>query len=185
MFKKALLAVAATAASTAAMAHVSVESPKSVSAGQTVNIVVQVPHGCDGQTTKGVTVDLPNGFLDAKPQPKAGWKVSTKTDKYDKTYKLWGDDVKEGVKQVTWSGGSLPNDQYDTFLIHGVVANELHHEDADKLFFPVTQACEKMTVKWTDTSGKMMHGHEWDKPMTAPSVKLGAGEVSGMDHHHH
>ena len=50
-----------------------------IMAGKTAKIVLRVPHGCDGQATLTVAIELPEGLYAAKPMPKADWTLATET----------------------------------------------------------------------------------------------------------
>src|SRR3546814_5265373 len=65
------LSLAATA-----QAHVTLEQPEAA-ASSTYKAVVRVPHGCEGEATLKVRVQIPEGFINVKPQPKAGWALET------------------------------------------------------------------------------------------------------------
>src|SRR5690349_7299994 len=94
-----------------ALAHVTLETGEAA-AGSTYKAVLRVPHGCEGKATTAVRVKLPEGFIAAKPMPKAGWELKTVKGKYAKSYELWGEKVTEGVQEVDWIGGNLPDDYY-------------------------------------------------------------------------
>jgi periplasmic copper chaperone A len=49
---------------------------ENATAESTLVAALQVPHGCEGGlATTEVQVQLPEGFIAAKPQPKAGWEL--------------------------------------------------------------------------------------------------------------
>ena len=47
---------------------------------------------------------------------------------------------REGVKEIVWSGGKLPDEHYDEFVFAGFLASDLK---PGPLYIPVTQECEK------------------------------------------
>ncbi len=61
-----LLAVGSTAS-----AHVALEA-KQAKVGAGYKAVFGVPHGCEGQPTTEVSIDIPEGIIAVKPMPKAG-----------------------------------------------------------------------------------------------------------------
>ena len=79
--------------------------------------VFAVPHGCAGSATIKIRVQIPEGVIAVKPMPKAGWNVETIKGKYAAEYDYHGAKYSEGVKEVVWSGGKLPDDNYDEFVI--------------------------------------------------------------------
>src|SRR5690606_503431 len=118
-----------------ASAHSSLEQ-KEAKAGSFYKAVIRIPHGCDGRATTAVKVDLPEGFISAQPQPKAGWKVKTTKSDYAQAYQVHGKDVASGVRRVVWSDGELPSDYYDEFVVVGQLAS---FDKNTVLSFPVTQ----------------------------------------------
>ena len=81
----ALAALLSAAAFAGAEAHVTFLD-KEAKLDSTILATLQVPHGCDGKATTEVRVKLPEGFVFAKPQPKAGWELEVIKGDYQKTY---------------------------------------------------------------------------------------------------
>ena len=130
--KTSLFPTAATAllavplVSGAANAHVSLERSEAAR-GTSYKAVLKIPHGCDGASTHTVRVEIPEGFISVKPMPKPGWKIDTVSGPYAKTYAFYhGKSLKEGVKEIQWSGGDLPDAYYDEFVASGFVAKDVH-----------------------------------------------------------
>ena len=67
--------------------------------------------------TVKIRVQIPEGVIAVKPMPKPGWSVETVKGKYAASYELHGATIAEGVKEVTWSGGKLADDNYDEFVV--------------------------------------------------------------------
>ncbi len=89
----------------------------------TIVAALQVPHGCDGGlATTEVQIKLPEGFITAKPQPKAGWDLEVIKGDYQKAYKNHGKDIKSGAVEIRWKGGNLPDEFYDTFAVQGKIS---------------------------------------------------------------
>ena len=63
--------------------------------------------------------------------PKPGWKLDTVSGKYPLSYSLGGAKVSEGVTEVRWSGGNLPDTFYDEFVFTSAIANELEPRQDD------------------------------------------------------
>ena len=169
-------ALALTAASVVtALAHAGLE--KSEAPAGSYKAVVSVPHGCDGQATHTVRIDLPEGFIGAKPMPKAGWQLAIEKGDYAKAYKLHGRDVSSGAKAVTWSGGDLADDQYDEFVVNGTLAGE----PGTTLPFIVTQLCADGQVVWNQIAAAGQDPHSLERP--APVVTIGASTEGGHDGH--
>ena len=63
-----------------------------------------------------IRVKLPEGVIVAKPMPKPGWQLATIKGKYAKAYDYYGSSLSEGVTEIDWTGGNLPDDWYDEFV---------------------------------------------------------------------
>ena len=151
----------------AALAHVSLETQEAA-VGSTYKAVLRVPHGCGGKATTAVRVKVPEGVLAVKPMPKAGWKLETTKGKYAKSYELWGETVSEGVTEVNWSGGDLPDEFYDEFVFRGTLAADL--PAGEKLFFPVVQECADAAERWIEIPAEGQDEDALELP--APGLKL-------------
>lgn len=130
-----------------AFAHVTLETGEAA-VGSTYKAVLRVPHGCEGKATTAIRVKIPEGFIAVKPMPKPGWKLETVKGKYAKSYELWGETVAEGVTEVDWSGGELPDEFYDEFVFRGTLAGDL--PAGGRLFFPVVQECGEAADRWIE-----------------------------------
>lgn len=172
--KSVLIAGAFAALATTASAHATLEQNE-VKAGETVKITLRVPHGCKGEATHTVHIALPDGFYAAKPMPKAGWELTTATGAYAMPYNNHGREMTEGLREVTWSGGDLPDAWYDEFSVRGTFGPDV--APGTVLYFPAIQTCANGTADWTDTSGSH------DVPNPAPKVTVLAGG-GGHSHGH-
>jgi uncharacterized protein YcnI len=139
----AVLAISASGA----FAHITLATPEAP-AGSSYNALFQVPHGCDGAATTKLRVRIPDGMIGVKPQPKAGWTLETVKGPYDKAYTLYGTRLTEGVREVVWSGGNLPDAFYDEFLLRGTLSADL--PAGTELFFPVIQECGSASEAWIE-----------------------------------
>ncbi|MCE9649330.1 MAG: YcnI family protein [Parvibaculum sp.] len=178
LFSIAAIAAVFAAFTTPASAHITLENGMS-SWGAYYKAVFRVPHGCDGAATTGVTVDIPEGVISVKPMPKPGWKITTVAGPYAHTYTSHGKPVSEGVKNVDWSGGSLPDDQFDEFVFLAKLPDD---KEIMRIYFPVTQTCGATVVRWNQIAKPDQNVHELKNP--APSVDLMAAHdgMEGMQH---
>lgn len=163
-----LAALSLAGLSAPAFAHVSFETG-TAAIGAGYKGVLRIPHGCDGQPTTSVSVTIPEGFFDVRPMPHAGWTLETVTGAYEHTYQLHGESLGEGVKEITWSGGELPDAHYDEFVFTGTFAPDLA---PGPLAFPTVQTCAAGQQVWDGTS----------RAAPAPRVELMAAPA-GMDEH--
>jgi periplasmic copper chaperone A len=150
-----------------AFAHITLETG-TAPVGSAYKAILRVPHGCDGQATTAITLKVPEGFISAKPMPKAGWTLDIKTGDYANTYKLYGADVKSGAVEISWSGGNLPDNEYDEFVVRGTLADSL--KAGDTLYFPVIQTCGSGEEDWI----KIPVDGQPEPDTPAPGLKLAA-----------
>ncbi|MGE0023723.1 MAG: DUF1775 domain-containing protein [Hyphomicrobium sp.] len=161
-----------------AHAHVSLERPEAAR-GKSYKAVIKIPHGCEGQATHTVRVEIPEGFIGVKPMPKPGWTIKTQRGAYAQSYGYYHGPLGEGVKAIEWSGGNLPDDYYDEFVASGFIAREI----ADTaLYFKVVQLCATGEERWVDIPGEGVDAHDLKAP--AAVLKIAAADEAD-DHHHH
>ena len=139
--------------------------------------VLQVPHGCDGKPTTEVDIKLPEGFISAKPMPKAGWEIEIVKGKYQKSYELHGKPVSEGPVEICWKNGNLPDEYFDTFTISGKFTGVAA---GTSLPFISTQICgTDGKIVWDQIAAAGQNPHELKNP--APVVTL----TAASEHHDH
>jgi uncharacterized protein YcnI len=161
-------AVGAAAFISIASAHVTLET-REAPVGAPYKAVLRVPHGCEGTATTALRVRIPEGVIAVKPMLKPGWRIDTVTGKYSKTYQYFhGAKLSEGVSEVAWSGGNIPDAYYDEFVFASFLAGDL--EAGKTIYFPVVQECEKGVHRWIEipAAGKTSA----DYPEPAPGLKL-------------
>lgn len=122
-------------------------------------LFVRIPHGCEGEATDTVKVQIPVGFTAVKPQAKSGWTVST--------VKADG----KNVSEVTWSGGNLLDSQFDDFGL------SVKFPAAGTYYMPVVQLCGTKTSEWTQIPAAGEDSHSLDHP--APAVKVAEAAEHG------
>lgn len=169
----ALSAILGAAAAGSAEAHATfIES--TVKAESYVVMSLQVPHGCDGEATNEVRMELPEGFVFAKPQPKPGWTLEITEGDYAHSYDNHGTPVTSGPVEIRWTGGDLPDAYYDTFVVRGKISGI---EGGTVLAFPATQLCGgDASVAWTEVAAPGTDPHSLESP--APTVTVVAQETS-------
>lgn len=168
-------------ASTQSSAHVTLEA-KQAKVGAAYKAVFGVPHGCEGSPTTEVRIDIPEGVIAVKPMPKPGWKLALEKGAYARSYAFYhGESKREGVRQVTWSGGELPDEHFDQFVLSTFVAGEL--TPGSKLAFPVTQKCARGELRWNEVAAEGQDAHSLEHP--APQLLLVAGEGQHDQHAGH
>lgn len=172
-------ATALTAASLAAAnAHATLETAEALPGAY--KAVIRIGHGCNGQPTHTVRVEVPEGYIGVRPQPKAGWALDIERGDYSHSHKLHGRDVASGVKAVTWSGGPLDDAHYDEFAMAGTLAGAT---GGQPLFFKTVQTCAEGKVAWDQIPAPGQDPHSLDHP--APGlVVLAASDGDAHGHGH-
>ena len=147
-----------------AFAHVTLET-REAKAGSGYKAVLKVPHGCEGSATLKVRAQIPEGVIAVKPMMKPGWQIETVKGSYERAYPYYhGQHLSDGVKEIVWSGGKLPDDYYDEFVFASFLAGDLPE---GPLYFPVTQECEKGEARWTDIPAQGQDAHALKAPAPA------------------
>ncbi len=177
--KTTLLALAfSLAGAAAAHAHASFEID-TVASESSFKAILQIPHGCDGKATTEVQVKLPEGFVFAKPQPKAGWEIEIIKGAYQESYDNHGKTVTAGPLEIRWKNGDLSDDYYDTFVITGKISG---FDKETQLAFPVTQLCGASDkVVWDQIAAEGQSAHSLEHP--APTITVTPAVSAGHDHH--
>lgn len=134
-------------ASGPAGAHVTLEQ-REAAPGAAYKAVLKVPHGCGTSPTQAVRVEIPEGFINVKPMPKPGWSLATVKGPYATSYPLHGRTLTEGVKDITWADGNLPDEHYDEFVAAGFLGKDL--AGGSSLYFKVTQTCADGERQWIE-----------------------------------
>jgi periplasmic copper chaperone A len=160
------IAVAMTFMASSASAHITLEV-REATIGSSYKAVFAVPHGCAGSATVKIRIQIPEGVIGVKPMPKAGWNVETVEGKYATEYDFHGGKLSQGVREVDWSGGKLPDSNYDEFVLIGFLTDSL--KPNSMLYFPTVQECEQGVSRWIDIPAEG-NPHETNWP--APGVKL-------------
>tara|TARA_R110000824_G_scaffold155226_2_gene327583 strand:+ start:1257 stop:1799 length:543 start_codon:yes stop_codon:yes gene_type:complete len=173
-----VLALGLISTTSPALAHVTLTNGMS-SWGSYYEAKLRVPHGCDRADTTALSVAIPEGVISVKPKLMAGWKIETISGAYAKTYSIHGKPVSEGVKSITWSGGTVPDNRYEEFSFLVKLPDD---KEVMRIYFPVTQLCGETRVEWNQIPepGADAHGLK----MPAPYVDLMAPH-DGMEGMHH
>ncbi len=155
-----------------AQAHVTLKQ-KEAPGGATYEAVLTVGHGCEGAATVAVRVQIPDGVVSVKPMPKPGWQLETRVEPYSQPVEAaHGETYTEGVREIAWSGGNLPDDWYDVFSFRVQLPDV---EPGTKIYFPVVQECTEGVNWWIDVpAGEESHDNEGSP---APMVTISAGST--------
>jgi uncharacterized protein YcnI len=122
------------AAAAPASAHVTL-AQHTAKAGSHSVVTFRIGHGCADSPTTALRIEIPDNVTLANPQPKPGWTLTI-------------DHAAQRVSAITWSGGSLPADEFDEFAVMMKLP-----ADAGTLTFPATQTCAKGVEHWSEPKG--------------------------------
>jgi len=141
-----------------ASAHVTI-TPSTTAAGATAVLRVEVPHGCEGSATTGMTLRTPPEVTDVRADDGDGWTVT------------------RAVDELTWTAADpLPDAEHAEVELSVRLPDDVGAE----LVFPVIQRCEDGEAAWTEVveHGAAHGAHdELDRP--APVVVVTEGKGSG------
>ena len=152
-----------------AQAHVTL-AVREAPANASYRGVLQVGHGCKGSPTREIRVTIPEGIINVHPMPKPGWTLSTTRGAYAREYPYFGSTLREGVKDIVWSGNSLPDEHYDEFIFVGRVTDAFAPGTA--VHVPVVQTCDVGQHAWTAIPAADVDAHAAKEP--APSFRIAA-----------
>ena len=158
----------------AAHAHVTLDQA-AANAGAYHKLTFKIGHGCEGSATTAVKVSLPENISGAKPMPKTGWKIDTSIQPLSVPYNSHGKTISQDVREVSWTGGPLPDAYYDEFSIQVKLP-----EKAGKVYFKVTQLCEKGRLDWAEIPAD----GQTAKGLKAPAPVVEVLEKTEAAHHH-
>jgi len=161
-----------------ALAHVTV-NPGQATAGEQTTIALRVSHGCDGSGTTAISVQIPDTVASVTPEFLPGWTVDTTTGPLAEPVEQHGETVTEGIREVTWSGGTaIPDGLYFEFGL----SVRMPDTPGETLYFPVVQTCESGETQWIEIPAEGEDGHDLESP--APAVELVAADATaGTDGH--
>ena len=165
--KLSLIAAAILAmTATGAFAHATFEKGEAQQ-GAGYKAVLRAPHGCNGEATLKVRIQIPEGVIAVKPMPKAGWTLETVKGPYEKEYDYFGSKLTEGVKEVVWTG-ELLDEHYDEFVFSARITDAF--AVGSMVYFPTVQECANGAERWIEIPAEGQDAHDLEGP--APGVKI-------------
>ncbi len=151
-----------------AFAHATLEV-KQAQRNASYKAIMRIGHGCGSSPTLKVRIRIPDGYVNVKPMPKAGWTLETIIGPYAKAYELEHAKISEGVKEIIWTG-KLLDSHYDEFIMNGTIAGDV--EVGSTLWFPTVQECESGFNRWIEIPAAGKSSSDYKEP--APGVKITA-----------
>lgn len=155
-----------------AFAHITA-NPGQATAGERAEIDLRVSHGCDGSPTTTLSVQIPETVAAVTPEFVPGWTVDTTMGPLAEPVEVHGETVSEGIREVTWSGGSaIPDGLFFDFGL----SVQMPDTPGETLYFPVVQTCESGETRWIEIPADGEDGHDLESP--APAVELVAADAA-------
>ena len=161
-----VLSAAVIAVATTALGHSTLETSQAAP-NSTYKGVLRVPHGCKGEATKAVRIQIPETIIDVRPMPKAGWTLETVTGDYAASYDYYGTPMKSGVTEIVWTG-ELPDAFYDEFVFRAMLTDSL--SPGTELYFPLVQECGDKADRWIEIPAAGQDPDSLEYP--APGLEL-------------
>jgi uncharacterized protein YcnI len=112
---------------TPAFAHVEVGT-SSVDPSGAASVTFTFDHGCSGQPTNSLRMQIPNGVTDVAPQPVDGWQTAVTPTEF------------------SWTGGSVPDGQEGSFTATMKVSGAA----GTTIWFPTLQGCPSGEEAWIE-----------------------------------
>ena len=174
-FVRGALGAAALMLASSASAHVVLDRQEA-SADSSYRAVLRVAHGCKGSPTTSLRVKLPEGAVGARPMAKPGWSIETVRAPYGKAYAGPHGTLTEGVREIAWTGGRLPDDQFDEFVFNVRLSDDF--QPGETVHFPVEQACETGQHRWVEIPKDGQSAHDLKEP--APGLRIVLAQARDM-----
>ena len=149
-----------------AFAHATFEQTE-LAQNSTAKFTTRIGHGCDGEPTLRVRIQIPEGVIAVKPMPKAGWTLETVSGPYRRKLRALGRDRdrrRDGDRLV----GRAVRRHYDEFVFRGRITD--HLPVGETLYIPVVQECANGAERWIEIPAVGQDADELEFP--APGVKI-------------
>ncbi|WP_026930876.1 YcnI family protein [Glycomyces tenuis] len=173
----AAAALAALGLANPAAAHVTVSAANTVAGSYTV-LTVSVPHGCDGEATTAVAIQMPEPLYAVTPTVNPAWDVEkVMAELPEPITDAHGNEVTERVSEVVYTAHTpLPDDLRDVFEL----SLQLPEETAGQtLHFPVVQTCGASEHPWIEIAEEGQNPDELESP--APFIEVTAADAAAAD----
>lgn len=162
--RSAALVAATALACSAATAHTVLDKSEAP-ADSYQRLSFTVPHGCDGSPTVNLRIQIPDGVVGVKPQPKPGWELTIVRGPLKTPWVSHGKTITEGVTEVKWTG-KLLDAHMDDFAMNV----KLPDKPGETLYFAAVQECEKGVHRWIEIPAAGKSRDDLKEP--APALKL-------------
>src|SRR5690606_24081944 len=146
--------------------------PLSLHVALPISLAFRIGHGCEGQPTTSVSIQIPGGVASVQPFPKAGWDLDVETGPLPEPIDAGDRQITEGVTNVTWSGGSLEDAHTDVFQIRATI----YGDEGDAVFFPVVQRCGDTEHAWIAIPAEGHDPHDLEEPAPGLTIAVEADD---------
>jgi copper(I)-binding protein len=119
-----------------------------ITPGQSINLSLAIEHGCNGSATTALRLQLPDGLLVETANNAEGFRAETVKARFERSWTGPQGPVTEGVKEIIWSGGNLPNKTRGEFSFAIHVSADL--KATGSLALPVIQTCASGENRWIE-----------------------------------
>ncbi|WP_026923515.1 YcnI family copper-binding membrane protein [Glycomyces arizonensis] len=173
----AAASLAVLAATGPAAAHVTIAGDNTVAGSYTL-LTVSVPHGCDGEATTQIAVQVPEPINAVTPSVNPNWEVEkVMVDLPEPITDAHGNELTERVDQIVYTADTpLPDGLRDAFEL----SLRLPEETAGQtLYFPVVQTCGEAEHPWIEIPTDGQAADELESP--APSITVTAADEAGTE----
>lgn len=160
-----------------AAAHVGV-SAADTTAGSYTLLTFSVPHGCEGEATTAVAIQIPEPLYSVTPTVNPNWHVELVPAELDEPITdSHGNEVTERISEVVYTAHTpLPDGHRDAFEL----SLRLPEETAGRtLAFPVVQTCGDTEHPWIQIAEEGQDPDALDSP--APVIEVTAAEEAAAD----
>lgn len=158
----------------AADAHVG-PNVSEVAAGSYTDVLMGVPHGCEGSPTTKIEIQVPEALTDVTPIVVPGWTGTVTTEKLAKPITLEdGDEITERDAVVTWTA-QPGNELADHWKLSFGLSFQVPDTPGKSLEFKTIQTCTEGSAEWIEPTPA--GGEEPEHP--APTVMIVEGSGDG------
>jgi len=131
----------------AASAHVDADpNQSSVQPNGEASVQFVFDHGCSGEPTTSLRVQIPDGVTDVVPQPVAGWQTAVTSTEF------------------SWTGGAVPDTERAVFT----AAMRVSGAAGTTIWFPTVQGCPTLEEAWIEIASP----EQAEPAKPAPSIVL-------------
>ena len=130
-----------------------------------------------GSATTALRVEVPPETPLVRAQPKPGWTLKIEHAPLDPAIVgEGGRTLSERVSAITWTGGPLPDSEWDEFGLSTKLPAR-----PGPLYFPVVQTCKRGEERWTDMPAPGAPTPAAPGRLAHPAPMVTLGPATGQD----